>query len=429
MRRLIAVGFLLGAVGCGGGNGGGSSGGDDDADAGTVTTPVVDDGTGTEDDDSGSEAPDASAWIVNTTGETSMFVTDGGTFVEVNVLSVSETADTISVETNAIPGYVFEVTQPILDWYNDYQAAAYSSTGVLNLGDTIEFGKDIGLSVSGCAEGGDGWWPAGGAACADSEQGIVFDFPATPTLATDECATGLGPVGLWVSGVIIYDWQDGFTHNNEGVWSHYALPFRSKGMDICLGHAGGGVGQYHHHSFNECLRQEVGDEGMAHSPVYGFAGDGFPIHGPYHANGELTQSCWALRDYSAGSVTGCGTDGERTCQLVDELDVSQGTEPVASGPTTDELVGIDYATAVAKAGFYREDFYYDPACTAQGDAYLDEHNGHDHDDLGFHYHTTVYADMTPAFPLHFGPNLYGEAGGSFSCAAANGGGMPPPPGT
>ena len=33
--------------------------------------------------------------------------------------------------------------------------------------------------------------------------------------------------------------------------------------------------------------------------------------------------------------------------------------------------------------------------------YLDEHNGHDHDDLGYHYH------ITNSFPYFTGPTLYG----------------------
>lgn len=363
-------------------------------------------------------------WIVNTTNATSSTIMDGGAFVEVNVLSVSQSGGLVSVETNSIPGYVIEVTQPILDWYNDYQAGAYNTTGTLSLGDIVQFGEDIGLTSS-CTAGGDGWWPGGGGACADSEQGAIFDLPATPVEATDECLTGAGPVGLWVNGVIIYNWTDTFSYNDEGVWQHYAVPFRSKGMDICLGHAGGGQGQYHHHSYNECLRQEIGDEGDGHSPIYGYAGDGYPIHGPYHASGVLAESCWVTRDYSATSATGCGTDGERSCQFVDATDISLGLETVSAAPSTSDTVDIDYSAAIAVSGFYLEDYYYEAACSAQGDRYLDEHNGHDHDGLGYHYHTSVDTDMLPTFPLSPAIGYRGEASGSFACST--GGTMPPPP--
>lgn len=392
----------------------------------------VNDGTAITTDSVTITVTDASAtgvdnWIVNTSGTTSNAIMDGGSFVEVNVLSVTTSDDTVSVETNSIPGYTITITQPILDWYNDYQAGAYSTAGVLTLGDVIEFGEDIGLT-SDCDPGGDGWWPGGGGACADSEQGIIIDIPTTPVEATDVCATGAGPVGLWVNGVFIYNWTDTFSYNNEGVWNHYAVPFRWKGMDVCLGHAGGGVGQYHHHSYNECLRQEIGDEGAGHSAVYGYAGDGYPIHGPYHADGVLAQSCWTTRDYSAGSVTGCGTDGERSCQFVDQTDTSQGRETVAVAPTTSDSVSIDYSTAVAVSGFYLEDYYYEASCTAQGDEYLDQHNGHDHDDRGYHYHTSVDVDMLPTFPLAPAVQYRGEAGGSFACST-DAGGMPgSPPG-
>jgi len=35
-------------------------------------------------------------------------------------------------------------------------------------------------------------------------------------------------------------------------------------------------------------------------------------------------------------------------------------------------------------------------------AYLDKHNGHEHDDYGYHYHITY------SFPYFTGPILYGE---------------------
>lgn len=353
-------------------------------------------------------------WIVNTTNERSKNIMDGGQFVEVDVLSATQAGDFISIQTNTIPSYEIEVTQEILDWYNDYQSGAYSGTTSLAIGNIVEFGDDVGLTVSNCTAGGTGWWPGGGGACAESNPG-TYDIPVTPTVATEACYTGAGPVGLWVNGVPIYNWTDTFSYNNEGIWSYYAVPFRSKGMDICLGHGGGGFNNYHHHSYNECIRQVVNDEGTDHSPIYGYAGDGYPIHGPYHDATTLAKSCWAVRDYSATSATGCGTDGVRSCQYVDATDISQGFENVSAGPTTSTLVGIDYDDVAAEAGFYVEDYYYESSCTAQSDEYLDQYNGHDHDGLGYHYHTTVDANMLPTFPLAPAIQWRGEAAGSFSC--------------
>ncbi|MEM6625987.1 MAG: YHYH protein [Pseudomonadota bacterium] len=365
---------------------------------------------------------DASGWILNVSGETSDYMMDGGGFVEVNVQSVTTNGGATTIVTNGIPNYTVSITQEALDVYENKRAAAFSGgVGVLNLGDTVEWGEDVGYSADCGATGGDGWWPDGGAACPESQNGLSLSFPNTPTPTATECETGLGPVGLWVNGVPIYNWSDATSYQNEGVWNQYAIAFRTGGMDLCYGHAGGANGQYHHHNYNACLRQAVGDEGDTHSPIYGYAGDGYPIHGPYHAAGELTESCWTARDYSAGSATGCAAAGERTCIFVDEEDISQGVQTVTAGPSTSDTINFaDNGNGDAVAGIYYEDFYYEASCTAQGDKYLDEHNGHDHDGLGYHYHTSVDADLAPVFPLVHGPDYFGDVdAGSFNCFGTN----------
>jgi hypothetical protein len=354
-----------------------------------------------------------SEWIVNSGGETSNYVTDGGNFVEVDVLSVTQTASAIRVETKSVPSYNVEVTQEILDWYNDYNDGAYATVGALTLGRAISFGEDIGLAAD-CANGGDGWWPSAGGGCVNSSETITVDIPTVPEQAMTECKTGAGPVGIWLNGVFIYNWTDTFSYRQQGVWNHYAVAFRSKGMDVCLGHAG--RGPYHHHTYNDCIRQEVGDEGEGHSPLYGYSGDGYPIHGPYHAADVLTQSCWKKRDYSESSPTGCGAEGVRSCQYVDQTDISLGFQNVTAGPTTSELVNADAVDVPAETGFYLEDYYYDATCTAQGDQYLDEHNGHDHDELGYHYHTSVDDDKFATFPLAPAVSFKGQASGYFTCS-------------
>lgn len=379
---------------------------------------AVSDGTATTSDTVTITVNDAapvstSKWILNPGGETSNYVMDGSNFVEVDVLSATQNGAFRRVETKSVPSYKVEVTQRILDWYHDYNEDAYLTFGALSLGRAISFGEDIGLAAD-CTNGGDGWWPSAGGGCVNSSETITVDIPIVPEEAETECKTGAGPVGIWLNGVFIYNWTDTFSYNRQGVWNHYAVAFRSKGMDVCLGHAG--RGPYHHHTYNDCIRQEVGDEGDDHSPLYGYAGDGYPIHGPYHAADVLAESCWIVRDYSASSATGCGTDGARTCQYVDQTDISLGFQDVTAGPTTSELVNADAVDVPAEAGFYLEDYYYDTTCTAQGDQYLDEHNGHDHDDLGYHYHTSVDDNMFATFPLAPAVSLKGQASGYFTCS-------------
>lgn len=173
--------------------------------------------------------------------------------------------------------------------------------------------------------------------------------------------------------------------------------------------------------------------GTGHSPIYGFGADGYPIYGPWHDSGVLAQSCWFTRDYDdLNSATGCGLAGERSCLLVDETDITQGTVAAASsGPkTSDSVTSMSGNTFTATAGYYFQDYYYDAACTAQGIQYLDEHNGHEHDGLGYHYHVTQVDNgdgtYTDAFPFYVGPTYAGtlDENALAACGTAAGGGPP-----
>lgn len=354
-------------------------------------------------------------WIVNKHNEQSSYMMDSSAFVEVNVLSVQDNGTSTTVTTNATPNYKVIVTDEVLTVYHSKPEAAYANGQVLSLNQQIDYGQDIGLTANCGNTGGDGWWPQAGAACPESQSDMALTFPNNPTPTQTECETGLGPVGLWVNGVPIYNWSDASSYNNQDVWNNFALPFRSAAMDVCNGHSGNGM--YHHHSYNACLKQQLGDEGKGHSPIYGYAGDGYPIHGPYHSKDVLAKSCWKKRDYSANSATGCGSEGQRTCKFIDEENISLGVENVTAGPATSDIINFFTAgDGPAVSGIYYEDYYYDPQCTAQGEEYLDEHSGHDHDGLGYHYHTSVDENLSPVFPLVNGPDYYGSLNSSsFQC--------------
>jgi len=91
---------------------------------------------------------------------------------------------------------------------------------------------------------------------------------------------------------------------------------------------------------------------------------------------------------------------------------------------------------IATSGYYFQDYYYDPACTDQGIEYLDEHNGHDHDGLGYHYHVSRAelddGTLTDVFPFYIGPTYAGtlqdDAIASCSTGAGGGPGGGGPPG-
>ena len=59
-------------------------------------------------------------------------------------------------------------------------------------------------------------------------------------------------------------------------------------LDRCCGHPSPGF-EYHYHKYPVCVKSPWTDDGKGHSPLIGFAFDGFLIFGPYEAEGELAK--------------------------------------------------------------------------------------------------------------------------------------------
>ena len=350
------------------------------------------------------------AWMYNSGSSISSVLREDGEGIIVNIASSAvvnrDGEDLLMITTSGIPDYTVVFEQSGIDALNarpNAETDFENGQTIAQAGVTYNFGADIGYTSNpDCGVGtGYGWWPPG-PVCPTNQYKEVY-FPLNPSPATDSvCETGLGSLGLFVNGVSIYNWSDGASYNNERVWMNVAAQYEAYDLGPCRGHAANG--DYHHHDLSTCLMDQIGEDGSGHSDVYGVAADGILLYGPYNDNGQYAESCWVARDYNnPDDPYGCGGDGERTCLMIDVFDPNLGTTSADSdGPSTNEIVtsmsGNDF---VATTGFYKEDYYYDADCTAQGLVYLDEHNGHDHDDHGYHYH------ITNTFPYFTGPTLYG----------------------
>ena len=242
---------------------------------------------------------------------------------------------------------------------------------------------------------------------ADRPDRIAGLFPLEPSPATAPAATTFGPIGLWVTGAPFRNWSDGGSYRGEGVWRRVAPGAVGDDGVSC---AGPTADEQAPHVYPECLGLHLVDDSARHSPVYGFAADGYPVHGPW-ADLELpARSSWRLRDYStAGSATGCAEAGRRTCLLADPLDPAAGTVPApAPGPDTADV----------PAGAFFEDYWFDVGLDDGSPQALDAFNGHTHDDaghhddLGYHYHITRIQNpdgtFTDVFPYIVGPWFRGE---------------------
>ena len=93
----------------------------------------------------------------------------------------------------------------------------------------------------------------------------------------DNRALPMGPIGLAVNGVVFFNPFD--QDRVDAVWR----------LDRCCGHPAPNS-MYHYHKYPACVKSPWSDDGTGHSPLIGFAFDGYPIYGPYEAAGQLAKN-------------------------------------------------------------------------------------------------------------------------------------------
>jgi YHYH protein len=112
-------------------------------------------------------------------------------------------------------------------------------------------------------------------------QEFTFRLPLEPRLAPQITRLPMGPIGVALNGVVFFNpFEQGGMNAVEGyseVW-----------LDSCCGHPQQ-TGVYHYHKYPTCVKSPFPDDGTRHSPVIGFAFDGFPIHGPYESDGVMAK--------------------------------------------------------------------------------------------------------------------------------------------
>ncbi len=112
-------------------------------------------------------------------------------------------------------------------------------------------------------------------------QNFEFRLPLVPQLAQTVTRVPMGPIGMALNGVVFFNpFEAGGMNAIEGyseVW-----------LDSCCGHPQQ-HGVYHYHKYPSCVKSPFADDGKQHSPVIGFAFDGFPIYGPYEEAGVMAK--------------------------------------------------------------------------------------------------------------------------------------------
>ncbi|MGB7324946.1 MAG: YHYH protein, partial [Rubripirellula sp.] len=118
------------------------------------------------------------------------------------------------------------------------------------------------------------------------EKANTWYLPKYPKLAKDPIAMDaqnsngglpMGPIGVATNGVIFFNPFD-HIFETDAVWR----------LDRCCGHPSP-QSAYHYHKYPVCVKTPWSDEGKMHSSLIGFAFDGFPVYGPYEADGLLAK--------------------------------------------------------------------------------------------------------------------------------------------
>lgn len=313
--------------------------------------------------------PAITSWLQNTTTTGSYYMSGNSTTISNNILvncqMVEYSTNNVFIHTKGIPSYP---TGPFLDG-NPSQA---------------------------------------------EDQDAIFKFPLNPTQNSGTpTATTMGNIGVFINGVALFDYRDGVAWNpatnslcggpgnppcpgGPGAtmdWNRDAILAEMSGFDCSKGHPA--MGNYHHHQNPSAFDLDLNVvsticnlydadglyaiDSTQHSPLIGFAYDGFPIYGAY------------------GYVNTDGTGGLVRIKSSYQLKTTRGTGMVPSVTTW-------------PLGTFREDYEYIDH-SGQSD-YLDEHNGRfcvtpEYPNGIYCYFATVDENWNSAYPYAVGPTFYG----------------------
>lgn len=208
-----------------------------------------------------------------------------------------------------------------------------------------------------------------------TNKNFVFKITRNPTKNTGALTnTPLGHIGVWSNGVSIFNPYDGMSYNNAGVWNRDALFYEGISFDDCLGHPNA-QSEYHLHVNPTCLYDDT--DSTHHSPIIGYAFDGFPIYGAY------------------GYTNSNGTGGIKRMK---SSFVMNSASTRTNGPAVD---------ATYPLGAFIEDRTF-----VDGSGDLDIHNGRfcvtpDYPKGTYAYFVTIDEDLYPVYPYVLGPTYYG----------------------
>ncbi len=196
------------------------------------------------------------------------------------------------VKSGDPPVYFYEDAGRYLDLFS-YHMKDSNQDGIPNIALTHD-AKHLIMNSQGYPNHPTAVFPNSGNPNTIRVQKFVFRLPLVPVLAESITRVPMGPIGVAINGVAFFNpFEAGGMNAVEGyseVW-----------LDSCCGHPQQ-TGVYHYHKYPSCVKSPFRDDGEQHSPVLGFAFDGFPIYGPYEAKDQLARDIPSRADSAAGTA-------------------------------------------------------------------------------------------------------------------------------
>lgn len=115
------------------------------------------------------------------------------------------------------------------------------------------------------------------------KQNYRFLIPLHPQLAEETTPLPMGPIGVAINGIPFYN-----QYNSQG--KNAVEGPTAEVFDSCCGHPDQ-MGRYHYHKYPVCVHNPFKDQEKAgeHSPLIGYAFDGYAIYGPNGEDGKPPQ--------------------------------------------------------------------------------------------------------------------------------------------
>ncbi len=227
-------------------------------------------------------------------------------------------------------------------------------------------------------------------------QSYIYRFPRIPSVgATKTTSPKGGAIGLLLNGIPVFGLSNSYSYtgsanapNGSGIWNVEVGKSEGFVLDTNYGAHPQQAGAYHSHDKPYRMYRDYATN--VHSPLIGYAFDGYPIYGPYGYSTAMNASSAVTRMKTGYSLRNITT----------RTKLPYNVTPTQTGPAVSTTYPL---------GTYCED--YEWLASNSGD--LDKYNGRtcvtpEYPSGTYAYFVTIDAAGVAAFPYYIGIEYYGQ---------------------